>query len=350
MRRIIALFGTISLLLSFSLEAQVPKTIKSKEQVVEQNQKGSFEKNVLVEFFTAEWCGVCPGAHAKLNQAISMLDEAHRAKTFVASLHYDDAISTQWQDVDAITSSVFSNFGLTGTPTALVDRREKSGMEASIGTVEQLKDKLLSAFGDDSAQAELKIELQQGSNNLVKINGKVDPALMNKALFLTVYVLKSKLKPLAPSGQTNGGPNYLHNNTVLMLLTDNQYGEQISIEDNQTFTWNKEFQLANFDAADTDVIAFIHYELDMAPSVRHIINSAKEKLDGATSSVQAVSDDFEIDIKTIGGKLNIDGDYDRFSIYSMNGVKLRNEGLKTGKYLIRVEKGTRLKFIKVCMP
>lgn len=286
-----------------------------------------------------------------INQAIKKLDPQYQSRVFLSCLHYDDGLTDQWPAVQDFTNSVLNHFNIQGFPAALVSRQETQQDEDIIGNANQFKERLVKAFGDGTSPVEVKLQLlipTKGTNYEVIVSGQVDASLAGTPLFLTVHVQKNNMKPI---GTQAGAPaTYMHQHTMLMNMTESNVGDPLEITGASTFEWRKEFKLDGFEADDVEVLAFVHNKLEKMPNDNTIYNAARVNLTDAPDSLAELDGQSPIKVISVKGAVKLEGEYDAFAVYDLNGRMLNNENLPTGTYVVRVEQGRTIQFIKVLIP
>lgn len=342
MKRIITSLAIAAMALTTGLQAQTNSVT---------TRTGSFEKNLVVEILTAEWCGYCPLGKAMINQAIKKLDPQYQSRVFLSCLHYDDDLTAQWPAVQTFTNEVLTNFNIQGFPAALVSRQETKQDEDVIGSVDEFKERLVKAFGDGTSPVEVKLLAlipTKGTNYVASVSGQVDASLAGKPLFITVHVQKNNMKPI---GTQEGAPeNYLHQHTMLMNLTESAVGDPLEISNDGSFEWRKEFKLDGFEADDVELLAFVHNKLEKLPNDNAIYNAARTSLTGNPDSMTELSGQLPIKVLSEKGTVKLEGEYDAFAIYDLNGRIVNNANLPAGTYVVRVVQGRTIQFIKVLIP
>ena len=155
MKRLLLSAAILSSMALFNVNAQELKTSA--------DMKGSFKKNVVLEVFTAEWCGYCPGGKERIAKAIEMLDDEYKERVFQTFVHYNDGISKKWPRVGQLFIALDQTLGIPGFPTFSVCRMEKKGENLSIGAPIAIKNKIMKGFGDGTAPAEVNLKLTKGA-------------------------------------------------------------------------------------------------------------------------------------------------------------------------------------------
>ena len=344
MKRLLLSAAILSSMALFNVNAQELKTSA--------DMKGSFKKNVVLEVFTAEWCGYCPGGKERIAKAIEMLDDEYKERVFQTFVHYNDGISKKWPRVGQLFIALDQTLGIPGFPTFSVCRMEKKGENLSIGAPIAIKNKIMKGFGDGTAPAEVNLKLTKGATPedvcTATFTGKVDADLIGKPLMLTAYVLKNNMKPINP--QNGAGDGYLHQHTVLMILSTDVKGDALNIAADGSFTIKKEFKLDGFEIKDTDVLAFVHHPMSNAEN-HSIINAGQESLDKAepTATEQIVATP-SVKAYVQNGKIVVEEEYSKMEVFNATGQLVKNESLVPGVYVVRITANGVMHFLKVLDP
>ncbi|KKC50967.1 T9SS type A sorting domain-containing protein [Porphyromonas gulae] len=360
MKRLLLSAAILSSMALFNVNAQELKTSA--------DMKGSFKKNVVIEVYTSESCPACPNGKTKIANAISMLDAEYQTRVFQAYVHtkfYGDGIVTQWPRVQQLANALVGMLKFGYLPSMTIDRTEKKAtnqneqLQLSVPSPNVIKNKIMKAFGDGTAPAEVTLKLTKGATPqdfcTATVKGKLDAELIEKPLLLSIYLLKNNLEPLlppqgnAPSGQAGASAGYLHQHTVLMILTDNVKGDTFDVAADGSFTVKKEFKLDGFDVKDTDVLAFVHHP--MSDADHSIINAGQESLDKAepTATEQIVATP-SVKAYVQNGKIVVEEEYSKMEVFNATGQLVKNESLVPGVYVVRITANGVMHFLKVLVP
>ena len=172
-----------------------------------------FTKKVVIEEFTGEWCGACPGGAANLKAIV----DAHPDLAYPVAIHnansgYDPYEPSFFNQINSMLGSHSSY------PGGNVDRGAIMGASEWAGEVDnrlQLKTDIGVAL----------VSKTTGDNvNLDIYFGVTKP--LTKDLYYTVYLLENDM-PTSPQGQTSGGAGYKHEHVLKDYLTTDLNGDMI---------------------------------------------------------------------------------------------------------------------------
>lgn len=220
----------------------------------------SFTKKVMVEKFTGEWCGNCPGGQRSIQDAAA----ANSGRVFAMAIHkkssggggdrYENAASSGMYQT--LTSELrHPGMSSIGFPTIIIDRAPGSNGQVingfSSGTTttgvaarlaEEVKCGLAmeSTLSGDKADLKVKFVLQDEYN---------DP------LFLYVAVLEDDLDgSLQASG---GGAGYKHKHVLREMLTPHS-GTSLPRDQNEILEVEfTDIDLSGYDASNVEFVAYI---------------------------------------------------------------------------------------------
>lgn len=180
----------------------------------------SFVKKVVVEEFTGEWCGACPGGAADLHDIVTTYPD----KAYAVAIHNANGGSDPYEVsfFDQLNAMLGQH---TSYPGANVDRIKSAG-----------------SWKNDVA-ARLNIPVNMGVALVSKTVGdKVDldvyfgqTVTITKDLKYTIYLIENNL-PQSAAGQTSGGAGYIHEHVLRNYLTTKMEGDDITWVGGQKYT------------------------------------------------------------------------------------------------------------------
>lgn len=255
MKKLVYLFlGTALITTSCSKDENTGENT-SPAPVVETPIVGKFRKNALIEDFTGTWCGYCPRVAYGIQKV-----EDDNLTAFPVAIHRGNTTpgASSYDPYNFPAASLETFIGLTGYPTAKINRTTTWSNEASPNEVKQ-KIKLNSDLG-----LALNSTVSGGNINL-DVNIKFDANLTG--LKLVVYVLEDGLV----QNQTNytsyfGGAstiqNMVHDHVLRACLTDLVDGDPLSgTTDGATVTKNFSVPVPT-NVSDATKISFVAFVVD----------------------------------------------------------------------------------------
>ena len=212
---------------------------------------GKFTKNVLIEDYTGTWCQYCPRVIYGIQKV-----KQENLKAFPVAIHRGSGGSDPYHF--AAATSLENYIGLTGYPTAMLNRRQIWHNETSTNEVKnQVK-----------VNSDLGLALTStvsGGNINLDVNIKFDADLTG--LKLVVYVLEDNLlynqtnSTSYFSGQ-NPIPNMEHDHVLRACLTDLVNGDALTgTIDGATITKNFSVAVPS-NVADVNNINFVAFVID----------------------------------------------------------------------------------------
>ena len=232
---------------------------------------GKFTKNVLIEDYTGTWCQFCPRVIYGIQKV-----ETENLKAFPVAIHRGSGGSDPYHF--AAATALENYIGLTGYPTAMLNRRQIWNNETSTSEVKkQIK-----------VNADLGLALNStvsGGNINLDVNIKFDANLIN--LKLVVYVLEDGLI----YNQTNstsyfGGQNPIvnmeHNHVLRACLTDLVNGDALTgTDDGATITKNFSIPVPSnvTDASKMSFVAFVIDSSGKAVNVRGALPNVNQNFE-----------------------------------------------------------------------
>ncbi len=312
-----------------------------------------FARKTLLELFTGQGCGYCPAGHDVAEGAVEGIEDrviwvAHHAG-------YNPDIFTVPED-----SKYVNFFKVSGAPNCMIDRTVSlSKVPDSSGrmdyrlvfhpgyTSREMFDQYLEI--PSFATITLSGTYDNDSRALeVTVSGEVVKDLPNAKL--NVFITQSGYK--AQQAGSNLGKNYVHNDFMRESLTGD-FGEDLVLGDDgsysKTYTYSipEKIETVPCDPYQMTVVAFI---ADYKSTDR---NSCKvqnvEKLDlseiGAISSIENVETGKDVYAYVSGGRICVEGVYERIEVYTVDGKAVENANLADGIYVVKVSSLNQL-FIK----
>ena len=170
---------------------------------------GTFTKKVVIEEFTGEWCGACPGGAAELKS----ITEANPDKAYAVAIHQGDPMEPAF--FNQLNSMLGSH---TSYPGGNVDRGAKGGAGTWAGAVNtqlQKSTEIGLALVSKTTGDNVNLDIYFGKNGN-----------LTKDYKYTVYLLESDL-PQSAGGQTSAGPEYRHEHVLLDYLTNDLAGDPV---------------------------------------------------------------------------------------------------------------------------
>ncbi len=303
--------------------------------------KTSYPHKILLEQFTTINCVNCPYGGKVLTTAISERDDV----VWVA--HH---VGYGTDELTISESRDYLNFGVSGAPAAMVDRTKipaatdtnyppfgigYSNTIAGAKIVTSYMDycAAIPAFVSVSIENEYDPQTRQLS---ITVNGE------RNAIFNTFYpkanisVFLTENGILAKTAQSGANKNYVHNHVLRAILTET-FGSNIEWENNKfTYTTTTTLDEA-WIAGRMNVIAIVNkpFDAQTSPNDAQVLNVEESAIDDPTYDSITEQQLSELNLHVENGRVVITGNHD-LEIYTTNGMRVQNEALPKGFYLIRI--------------
>ena len=300
----------------------------------------SYPHKILLEQFTTINCVNCPYGGKVLTAAISERDDV----VWVA--HH---VGYGTDELTLSESGDYLKFGVSGAPAAMIDRTKipaatdtsyppfgigYSNTIAGAKIVTSYMDycAAIPAFVSVSIENEYDPQTRQLS---ITVNGE------RNAIFNTFYpkanisVFLTENGILAKTAQSGANKNYVHNHVLRAILTET-FGNNIEWENNKfTYTTTTTLDEA-WIAGRMNVIAIVNKPFDaQTPNDAQVLNVEESAIDDPTYDSITEQQLSELNLHVENGRVVITGNHD-LEIYTTNGMRVQNEALPKGFYLIRI--------------
>lgn len=226
---------------------------------------------VLIEQFTGQACGYCPGGAANLKSAIEATGhpEYFAWVAHHAGYYPDDFTLQESKDIAAA-------FGVNSAPMMCINRTSVAGQGLVWSPFSATAINLLGCYAT-AAKASLAFTVSlEADSVIVNVTGATEQT----AARVTAILIQSGII----AKQSSGGSNYSHNNAPVLFLTPSN-GEELVIGEGGAFSANlggkipATFGDGNFatDVNNMEVVVFIHGAINSA-STREVYNADKKTL------------------------------------------------------------------------
>lgn len=303
-------------------------------------------RKVLLEHFTTLVCSNCPEAHARLEQAISGIED----QIIWASHH----VGYFTDEYTVSKSGDFLEFYQTGTyaPASMLDRTNMGEfgaftMETDPQTLKQtaIVTPAPVFFPDEVAYlralmlvrvdqfAPVSVEIDQectGREMTITITGKRLQPISGKSPVVSLFLTEDGLP---------GGSAGVQNNTIRRIVNESPFGDAIEFESNGTFTKTyTTTQESNWNPKAMHVVAIVSNNGGDDYNNYEVYNA--EQVDAAYDPTAIGTNELENEIKVYAqdGKICVEGEYSSINVYTVDGKEMKNEGLASGLYIVKVAK------------
>ncbi len=205
---------------------------------------GNYEKNVLIEEISGEWCGSCPHGAEMLKNIIS----SNEKRVFGAVIHQGDPFELQNPNMYSFLDQQFS---VRYLPFAFFDRTADEDKSWSEQTNDVLKQKSDVGIG-------IKTSF---NNNKLDITVEVSSSKKFDNTHLTVYLVENNVPESSQGAQAGVSGDYIHQHLLRKVIT-NKIGDFALLTADKTFVKEyKGIKINKYKKEDLQVIAFIHYNV-----------------------------------------------------------------------------------------
>lgn len=226
----------------------------------------------LIEQFTSQSCGYCPGGATSLSNA---LDATGHRDYFVWVAHhagyaYDDFTIDE-------SKTIATSLNVKGAPNICVNRTSVAGYGLVWHPGYATANNMLACYAMP-AKASLNVEVtpDEATGYKVKVTGTTEES----EAYVTALVIQSGIT----AKQSSGGNSYVHNNFPVIFLTDAK-GDKLTLADGGAFeatldcTIPATFGDGNFatDVNNMEVVVFVHGNISSASS-RAVYNADMKPL------------------------------------------------------------------------
>lgn len=323
----------------FSISKVNGQTNKSEARIEKNvtvyNSEDAVERTILIEKFTGQACGYCPGGEQKIAQSIA----GHEDRIARIDHHYGFG-----KDIFSMpqSESIGTFFGVKSAPQCMLDRsiqEERLNFEDGNNEVKWhpglMTEEIIVNEIDKPAFVTLAItsDYNTGTKELtVNVKGKGNIDMSNKKI--NVVLTQSGYKAY----QESMGTDYYHNDFPIVFLTDYK-GDALVADGDGTFDMTFSCKIEdNYGKVKVDrdklkLVAFVS-EWD-TKETSEVYNAAVANVDGKTGVEDSAAD--SIRVFSENGRVFVEGcDNATVEVFDMTGAKVENNDLPRGLYIARV--------------
>ncbi len=205
----------------------------------ENSVPGEYDQKVLVEEYTAEWCGFCGKAAPKYSEIV----DKYQNEALIVAMHYSDILEVKYP----ATASYFYNFfDVNGIPSLMVNKKFDDTKEWIVHAESKMGYK---------SNAGIKIESSYDINTLNIAVSTTTNKEMNDVL-LSVYLVEDHVPESKPGAQSGGGGNFVHRNVLREIFTA-KTGDLIDLKTDSLITKNFSVNTSKYKQDDLRIMAFL---------------------------------------------------------------------------------------------
>ena len=227
----------------------------------------TFDKHLVVEEYTATWCGYCPWM-AYLLETWSKDNDS----LIVIAVHNDADLGYPYVD------QMMNEYGVNGYPTAMIDRNSRwdeseEDIMASYSARSWLDLSIITQVNGSTADIDVAITFDSDINETLKL---VVILMENKLYFDQVsYYNDKSSSPFYNKG--NPIVDFEHNHVLKKAATD-IFGDVVPVSETQEdkiYSRSFTMDISGYDPANCEIVAFV---LSENGAVKGILNGRKVKL------------------------------------------------------------------------
>lgn len=311
-----------------------PETVTKK--AVPYDASETFDRNILIEKFTGQNCGYCPGGEVSISNAIKGMED----RVVRIDHHYGYT-----NDIFTIDESVKTGswFGVNSAPNSMLDRtlqEERMDIPKGNGIVFHpgyMTDEMVKNAISRPAFMSMAIEPSYDAESkeaTIKVSGMSYKDMAGARL--TVCLTQSGYEAY----QNSGGAGWLHNDFPVDYMTEYN-GEEIEWNTDGTYTCTYKYTIADnygrvvTDVDKMDVVAFASmWVTENGNENYEVLNAACKKLIPADTGI-AENTVADVRFGYADGCFTVNGSSLGVEVYSINGARLSNSDLAAGVYIVR---------------
>lgn len=227
--------------------ANEPDPIKNDDPAVEVIPD-NFVKRAVIEKFTGEWCGYCPGGAAQVKGYL----DANGDKLIAVDLHGGDPFETAHTGyMDNST-----RFNITGYPSAVIDRTKATSYSSN-------------TWGSKVTQAvnkttDVGIKLVTSvSNNKLNVEAHIVSNSVHPDAYITILLVENNVPETYNGAQSNySGPtgNYVHQHLLRAKFNTLAHGDKINLTEARkeyVLNWDNK-DISSYKLDDLSIVAIVH--------------------------------------------------------------------------------------------
>lgn len=304
----------------------------------------------LLERFTTENCGYCPGADPHVKNLIQKMEAENYRVSMIA---HHAGFGTDFLTLNE-SLEITDVLGVRGAPgmsfnRTYIETNQDKGLVSHPGNVQDFVD----LFNKEKqtrrgVRIESILQKEEGDKVSITVKGKVlkgahDP----ENTFLTIVITEDNI---AAKKQSGAGPGYKHHAVPRKFLTPYK-GDLIQAEADGSFTVTKEVSVApNWKVENCKVVVVAHNNIraaDIKARKVHTSETAKFKAPTATEYFTKPATPL---VYALDGYLTIEGEVDALEVYNIAGQLITDSyktRLEPGVYVVRTYKDLEVFTTKV---
>lgn len=302
----------------------------------------SFVRTVVIEEFTTEGCGNCPGAATVLHTMYASLTEAQKERVAIVCHHAGYGVDRFTQPCDNSYTFFYNNGGRTYAPAYMLDRLSLGSTPvAQVPGATSLKNKVLDRMETEAYYSIEMTGIHNPADSTVTLNfsGKAASAMFANPR-ITAYLLEDNVLSV---NQASANSTYKHNHLIRAYNATWGAVPDWSDEFNYTATATLKYtkpKVRQPKLEDMEIVAFISNYDSTNPNNCEIGNAIKVKLSDlkGNQGVNGISDNVcaNVNVQGADGRIAITGEYTSAEAFDLSGRRTGLDNLPAGLYIVRV--------------
>lgn len=305
---------------------------------------------LLLEKFTTQNCPNCPDGETYVKEAL-VGNESRAARinhhcgygtdifTILESEYTGYYLQTMFAPSLAFNRTLYNDFSLeTQTPGCIPFH--PALLEASFIKNELARKAFTTIEATDSYNAET-------GEYTATIKGK--GVFDMKGLFVTAVLTQSGYKA-SQAGYYYG--SYTHDDFPILYLSEDYEGTEITTEgEDWSVTFTKKIpgtigENVKVDLDNLKLVAFVNGPLVASVPEQMVLNAVTKTAAPSPSAVENAEME-NVNVYPEEGRIVVEGEYDSYEVYNVEGVRFSNEGLNAGLYIVKVVTNGKAHTVKV---
>ncbi len=296
----------------------------------------NFKKVVLVEEFTTEQCGNCPGAAPKVYGAVDRFNEEHPGSVMIMCHHagfYTDFLTSKFDE-----SYLMLYGGGSYAPAAMVDRYapDYGAPVFGISSEEQIYNKIAEAYNRPvSYSLEAVADFDETTSKLtVNVSGSRTVESDITPTRISVAVVENNIPMRFQAGATG---EYIHQHA--MRTANSAWGDVI---DWNGYNFNYSCTLdidADWKQQDLDILVFINQYNQDDEGQCYVENTRKLDFPNQSSVKSLTDNGGKPQLRVIDGNISVGAPYQIEGVWTLSGTQATANNLTPGLYIVKLTDG-----------
>lgn len=317
---------------------------KATKNAIPYDASDTVDRYVLIEKFTGQNCGYCPGGEISIANAIVGMED----RIVRIDHHYGYT-----KDIFTIEESekIGNHFNVNSAPNCMMNRTlqdERENIKNGNGVVfhpSYITSEMVRNEISRPAFVTVRIESSYDEQNnmaTIKVSGKTTRDMSGTRI--NVCITQSGYEAY----QNSADSNWRHNDFPIDYMTDYsgdeiQWNEDGSYEYTYNYVINEKYGRVKSDVNQMDVVAYVSKWSD---DDNEVMNAACVKLTKEQVSVAEINTE-NVNFKISNGSITVNDSIEGVEVYTVSGVRVNNQSLAPGIYIARMIAGSNVSTAKI---